>query len=406
MRTVSRIENRLLTCVAGALVLAVSAPAGPAPSGLPQNAALVYYQACLFREMFLHEPAAFWPVASSFDPSFDPNAVIRSFVQSRDYQFLTELTTAASKIPQCDWGLVRVVRLNVPGEVLGPMKGLRAFLVVQAKVFACDGRYQAALENALTLRRISRHFGDENLYTAGESRGLDVGAFGLIGYVLGKMPPDAETLTWLEKELAAGGAVPWRPRETLSKWLDWEVQCLQASPELLAKVLEDPGFKMKTEGLTASQVLERACSEWNEVFQSALAIMESEKSPDDKAHELERLSAAASFKEYECDPMALMPNLVGVSGMYIGYLNCLARVHAVQAAIAIYHIRATTGQLPQTLPAGLPKDPYSGKDFEYQATAGGFVLRCRAKLTVPGQSADRKQFEFPVVAPAGGGAAR
>ena len=28
---------------------------------------------------------------------------------------------------------------------------------------------------------------------------MDARAFDLIGYVLGKMPPDAETLTWLEK---------------------------------------------------------------------------------------------------------------------------------------------------------------------------------------------------------------
>jgi hypothetical protein len=377
-------------------MLAASATAGPAPSGLPQNAALVYYQACLFELQLLHEPAAFGPVSSSFDPRFDPNAVIRSFVQSRDYQFLIELITAASKMPQCDWGLVRVVRLNVPGEVLGRMNALKGFLVVQARVSACDGRYKAALEDALTLRRISRHFGDENYFMVGESRGLDTSAFDLIGYVLGKMPPDADTLTWLEKELAAGGAVPWRPRETLTKWLDWEVACLQATPELLATVLEDPVLKTKTEGLTAPQVLERARSAWNEVFNSALEIMESEKSPHDKRRALEQLSAEASLKEQGGNPMALMPNLVGVDGLYTSHVNCLARVHAVQAAIAIYHIRATTGQLPQTLPEGLPKDPYSGRDFEYQATEKGFVLRCRATFADDERSAQPKQFEFQV----------
>jgi hypothetical protein len=397
LRTLSSIRNRLLTCVAGVVILAAPGTAGPAPSGLPQNAALVYYQACLFRSQVLKEPASFWPVSTSFDPEFDPNSVIRSFVRSKDYQFLIQLTTAASKMPQCDWGLVRVVRLNVP-LVLGQVRVLAHYLVVQAKVFACDGQYKAALENALTLRRISRHFSDENEYTVGNSRGMDARAFDLIGYVLGKMPPDAETLTWLEKELAAGGEVEWRPRETLMKWLDWEVQCLQATPELLAKVLEDPVLKTKTEGLTAPQVLERARSAWDEVFKSALAIMESEKSPDEKQRELEELSAEAGIKVSERDPMTLMPNLQTVDSMYTGYVNGLARVHATQAAIAIYHVKATTGQLPQTLPGGLPKDPYSGKDFEYQRTEKGFVLRCRAGLTRHGQSAGTKQLEFQVVA--------
>jgi hypothetical protein len=35
--------------------------------------------------------------------------------------------------------------------------------------------------------------------------------------------------------------------------------------------------------------------------------------------------------------------------------------------------------LPETLPDYLPKDPFSGQDFEYEITEKGFVLRCRAK---------------------------
>jgi hypothetical protein len=397
MRVLSSIENKLLTCIGGIVMLAAPATAGLAPSGLPQNAALVYYQACLLNTQLLYPPEAFVRVASSFDPRFDPNSVIRSFVQSRDCQFLIELTTAASKMPRCDWGLVRAVRLNVPVAVLGQMKTLTQFLIVQAKISACDGQYKAGLENALTLRRISRHIGNETLHLYLASAGMNAGAFDLIRYVLGKMPPDAETLTWLERELATRSELESYSSEILAKWLDWEVQCLQASPDLLAKVLEDPVLKTKTQGLTAPQVLERARSAWNEVLKSALEIMESEKSSGDKHHELEQLSMEADIKVREGDPMALMPNLVSVMTMYSANVNCLARVRVARAAIAIYHIKATTGQLPHTLPEGLPKDPYSGKDFEYQAAERSFVLRCRVGLTGHGQGAETKQFEFQVV---------
>jgi hypothetical protein len=54
----------------------------------------------------------------------------------------------------------------------------------------------------------------------------------------------------------------------------------------------------------------------------------------------------------------------------------------------------TTGGIKGGIPEGLPKDPYSGKDFEYQRTEKGFVLRCRARLTGDGQGAGTKQFEF------------
>jgi len=53
--------------------------------------------------------------------------------------------------------------------------------------------------------------------------------------------------------------------------------------------------------------------------------------------------------------------------------------NAVTAAIDVYIVRARTGRLPDTLPAGLPMDLFSGKDFEYEKTAEGFVLRCRGK---------------------------
>jgi hypothetical protein len=43
MGTSSSFENKRLVCILGAVVLAASGAAGEAPSGLPQNAALVYY---------------------------------------------------------------------------------------------------------------------------------------------------------------------------------------------------------------------------------------------------------------------------------------------------------------------------------------------------------------------------
>jgi hypothetical protein len=63
--------------------------------------------------------------------------------------------------------------------------------------------------------------------------------------------------------------------------------------------------------------------------------------------------------------------------------------------LAVYRIKATTGQLPENLPDGLPKDPYSGKDFEYQVTDEGFILRCRAEA-IGGYGPKIRQFEFRV----------
>ena len=425
MGTLSSFGNGLLAYLAGVLTLATLGAAAPVPSGLPDNAALVYYQACLFRYVSLES-------VSDFYWTSDPNAEVRSFVQSRDYQFLMELVTDASKLPRCDWGLVRRQSLSAPGQVIVRVRDLTYLLIVQAKVSACDGQYRAALENALTMRRIARHFGDETLIMYIQAEATNSRAFKLIQYVLGKMPPDVETLTWLETELAAGGGeMEWRPRETLPKWLDWEVQCLLASPDALARAMEHSAPRAETEGLTPAQALERARLAWEGVFESMLDILESEKSPQDKDRALDILSLEAEAKMLGGDsalavaqkeesladkerallplvleaqargdmmghPMALLPDCTGALHLYNRLAMLRARVHAVQAAIRIYQIKASTGRLPQTLPEGLPKDPYSDEDFEYQMTEEGFILRCRASFDGGQLRPEPKQFDFQV----------
>ncbi len=434
MGTSSSLESKRLVCILGAVVFAASGAAGEAPSGLPQNAALVYYQACLFRYISLQSPPGFYGFASTAsEPDSDPNKTITSFVRSPDYQFLIELVTAASKLPECDWGLVQRARLASPQGVIVRVRDLTSFLVAQGKFSVRDGQYRAALENALTMRRIARHLGDETETIYTQAQWTNALAFDLIRYVLGKMPPDAETLTWLEKELAAGGEMEWRPRETLTKWLDWDVQCLHASPDVLAGAMRSPAFRKKTEGLTETQVLERARQGWKEVFESVLEVLESETSPLDKSRALRQLAMKASFKmagdedileiwdgetpppeekEREIkqlmlerrnnparDPMLLMDNLIAAVELYSRLAYPHARVRAVQAAIALYLIKAKTGQLPQTLPADLPKDPHTGKDFEYQATEKGFLLRCGARFAAYGgygPNPEPLQFEFQV----------
>ena len=54
--------------------------------------------------------------------------------------------------------------------------------------------------------------------------------------------------------------------------------------------------------------------------------------------------------------------------------------NAARAAVEIYIIKAQTGKLPQTLPAGLPKDLFSGKNFQYEKTVDGFILHCQGKV--------------------------
>ena len=78
--------------------------------------------------------------------------------------------------------------------------------------------------------------------------------------------------------------------------------------------------------------------------------------------------------------------------------------NAVLAGIDIYLVRAKTGKLPDELPAGLPKDLFSGKDFLYAKTGAGFTLTGQGKgldddsgFALTGQSKDIvHKYEFKV----------
>ncbi len=103
--------------------------------------------------------------------------------------------------------------------------------------------------------------------------------------------------------------------------------------------------------------------------------------PYPQSHKLlEQLSEQAE-KQAVDNPAAILSAALWPAVTRICTLDVRARTHfnALKAAIDIYIARAKTGRLPDTLPAGLPKDLFSGKDFEYEKTKDGFILRCRGK---------------------------
>lgn len=63
-----------------------------------------------------------------------------------------------------------------------------------------------------------------------------------------------------------------------------------------------------------------------------------------------------------------------VSNLYRLHIDHLASRNILMAGIEVYLIRTRTGQLPEKLPESVPKDPFTGLDFRYEITEGGFTL--------------------------------
>jgi len=101
-----------------------------------------------------------------------------------------------------------------------------------------------------------------------------------------------------------------------------------------------------------------------------------------KYSELQELAEELTYKTYYGgDPIRIISfyMLTNVVEQHDIYVRSVAYFNAIRAAIEIFLIKAETGQLPDALQDDLPKDPFSGQDFEYEVTEEGFSLRCWEK---------------------------
>jgi hypothetical protein len=73
---------------------------------------------------------------------------------------------------------------------------------------------------------------------------------------------------------------------------------------------------------------------------------------------------------------ALIPSLARMLTLKV---RAEAQSNAMKAGVELCLRKAETGNLPTALPAGFPKDPFSGEDFEYERVDDGFILRCQVK---------------------------
>jgi hypothetical protein len=69
----------------------------------------------------------------------------------------------------------------------------------------------------------------------------------------------------------------------------------------------------------------------------------------------------------------------GPAAVYNVKIRTDAHANALAAGVEVLLLRAQSGALPAALPGGLPRDPFSGEDFEYERRDDGFVLRCRGR---------------------------
>ena len=372
-------ENRWLLAAIASMVLATSlvvSPAGAIPPD-PTNAGLLYYQA--FLSLPDLDKEARDHITEVAKGTVAPNDKTRKYVEECHAAIV--FADAAKPLQMCDCGFRYSQGSNAMLPYLAQIRFLSYVLLADARILALDGNYRGALERCVQIRTFSRHIGDDP--TIAYLVGMSVQRLGYecMDDVVGLAATDMELLRWLKHELAfsdTSGLSPIRPLRTEME-SGLAILEMDKLDQLSSLGTSDADVKDWDE-LVASidaPTMERARRMYSQYVTSALAILNASKSYEQAYLELTALDDAIDTN----DPASavtqyIMPHQAGILSVKTAIE---ANSNAMKAAVDICLQRAETGRLPNVLPAGLPKDPFSGQDFQYERTSSGFVLRCRGK---------------------------
>lgn len=377
------ITNKLKKATCITLILLVLTTAAPAYPPDPDNAALLYYQAYIAYEK--SDDTMQEMVADLSRGKIEPNERIRKYIEN--CRAAINLAVAAAEIPNCNWGLKYSDGFEMLLSHLAQTRKLAFIIGAETRILAADGDYQKALDRSLTLHKMSKHMGDETIISMLVAMSLSKVADNHLQYLLAEMPQDLKTLTWLKSQLAIIESKPLSSRATTEyeRELSLEHMQLNKLKELIEIVL---GAPVKPDSKEAEQlrnvdqtVIDKNRAYYIKHMDTLQTILSTPMNYEKVYTELKKLNEQPHKDLAENNTNAYLTSIVAPDFDRIVSIETRDKTlnNAVRAAIEIYIQKAKTGQLPETLPAGLPKDLFSGKDFRYEKTTDGFTLRCRGK---------------------------
>lgn len=381
MKTITTKKLTTATCVT-LMLLILSSPAFAYPPD-PDNAALLYYQSYISHEKV--DDTMGDMVSDLSMGKIEPNERIRKYIEN--CRGAINLAVAAAEIPNCNWGLKYSDGFEMSLSHLAQARKLAFIIGAEIRILAADGDYQKALDRCLTLRKMSKHIGDDTIISMLVAIVLSKMADNHIQYLLADMPQDVEALTWLKSQLSIIETKPLSSRATTTyeRVLSLEHMQLDKLKELIEIVSGEP---VKPNSKEAEQlrnvdqtIIDKNRAYYIKHMDTLQTILSTPMNYEKVYNELKKLNEQPHKDLAENNTDAYLTSIVAAGYDKIVSVETSSKTltNAVRAAIEIYITKVKTGQLPETLPTGLPKDLFSGKDFRYEKTKDGFILRCRCK---------------------------
>jgi hypothetical protein len=359
----------------------------------PDNAALLYYQAFLLYPQADDDTRGMLRDLSR--GNIEPNEEIVEYVESCHASL--ELAMVASEIPMCNWGIrfSEGFAANLP--FLAQARSLYFLMTADARILAGEGAYRQALSRCLAAKRMGQHVGDDMIISVLVAIVIDKGSNNCIHDILGSMPADVDTLQWLKTQLATMPTRALSINHAMKLEQEVALRTMQVDNiDMLVETLKGAGIGVTDEMLEAVDEMSLAkCREHYSNHMSAMQnVLNAPMAHAKKYGELEELDKRTeSDMEKKTDGVLTACLAPASAKAYNRSVGANAINNATRTAVEIYIIKATTGKLPDVLPADSPKDPYSGGDFEYEKTKEGFILRCHAEDL---ENNEIHQYEFKV----------
>jgi GrpB-like predicted nucleotidyltransferase (UPF0157 family) len=367
-------KTAIKTILIGIVLLA---SAGQAFAYPPDNAAVLYYKSF----MLLEEPndSMKQMLRDLKDGNIGLNEQIRQYVE-KNRKVIGEIVTAA-EIKNCDWGLDFSEGFSLEIPHLVKCRQMAYILTADAKVLAEKGDYKAALERCITIHKVGIHVGDDTLISYLVDTAIKGIANKCIMDILPQVSGDCEMLEWLKVRLADISSRCPSLRAAIANETEIYWQHINKE-EIVAMIEADVSVMPKDKLEQILQGDDEFFARTREYYQRFMAEVQSAFDlpyPQAK-QDLEDLYREVENASKE-KPEAIMAGFLFSSIYRICAIDTRGKTHlnAVLAAIDIYLIKAKSGKLPDELPAGLPKDMFSGKDFLYEKTDAGFTLTGQGK---------------------------
>ncbi len=364
--------------------------------GWAKNAALLYYQAFLLYEK--PEDTLKQMLGEFRAGEIGSNEAIRAHVEKN--RRVIEYAMKAASVPHCNWGYDYSQGIDLALANLHPARHLAFLLSIDARLLAEQGDYRTALDRCVTMHKMALHAVDKSVLTY--LMGISFGALAnrTIQAVLATMPGDVDTLQRLKAQLSQiQDAFPPFDGAVAQEGQLWasimRKEKVQAALRALAQDDEEFAVSPHKQRIETGDeaFFERNRTHWLQAIAALIDVLKSGQLYPQTYAQLGELDQKRQLESRD-NPDATFTGLLLPAAYRLYLLTTRFQTHfnAVRAAIDLYIIKARTGNLPDSLPPGMPLDLYSGQPFEYEKAADHFTLRCRAKEDPV--DAEVKQYEF------------